>query len=350
MNWRSFYERLRNWELWPFSLRYLPIAPIWGWYCLRARSFWFFTPSNPTLTFGGFEGEGKKEMYQQLEEGSYPKTIFIQPGIPFHSVLETIKSYGYKYPYCVKPDVGMKGLLFRVIDKEDDLKLYHEKVPVVYIVQELVELPLELSIFYYRHPARQKGVISGFIQKDLMDVVGDGHKTLWQLIMEDSQAQQRPQEMKIKHERFLDHVIPAGERFILAHAANLSRGARVKNIYEQADEQLLSVFDALSHRTSFYYGRYDIKCQSIEELKKGNFSILEFNGSGAEPNHVYHQNYSWSAALNVFLQHWKALYEISSYNNSHGIHYWPFLKGLRFLRQAKKHLKVLEQYDKEIIG
>jgi hypothetical protein len=39
----------------------LPIAPVWGWYCLKVKSVWFFTPSNPTIAFGGFEGETKKK-------------------------------------------------------------------------------------------------------------------------------------------------------------------------------------------------------------------------------------------------------------------------------------------------
>jgi len=66
MKWNSFREKLNNWELWPFGLRYIAITPMWFWYCIRSGSFWFFTASNPTLTFGGFEGEGKKEMYDQF--------------------------------------------------------------------------------------------------------------------------------------------------------------------------------------------------------------------------------------------------------------------------------------------
>ena len=73
MKWKRFWERVVNWEQWPFGLRYLAISPVWLWYSLRSGSFWFFTPSNPTITFGGFEGEGKKEMYELLPEGSFPK-------------------------------------------------------------------------------------------------------------------------------------------------------------------------------------------------------------------------------------------------------------------------------------
>jgi len=47
---------------------------------------------------------------------------------------------------------------------------------------------------------------------------------------------------------------------------------------KEIDEDLLKVFDDLSHYTDkFYYGRYDIKTTSIEDLKQGkNFLVLEF--------------------------------------------------------------------------
>lgn len=349
MKWKSFWEKLSNWELWPFALRYLFITPVWAWYCLRSGSFWFFTPSNPTITFGGFEGEGKKEMYEQLPQGYYPKTIYVLPAEPFEEVRQKLVANGFTYPFVVKPDVGMKGLLFRKIDNEKELAVYHEKNPVEYIVQDLVEYPLEVSVFYYRHPAEQRGVISGFIQKDLMDVTGDGTSTLLQLIEKHPNAKYRLDEMHIKHQASLEKVIPAGERFILTYAANLNRGAKFTDLAHLIDDDLLKLFDSISHQTTFYYGRYDIKCTSVDDLKKGrNFSILEFNGAGAEPNHVYQSGFSLFAAQRVFLRHWKVLYQISKYNHQQGHRYWPFKKGLKFLREGKKHFAILEKFDSEI--
>ncbi|MFL5811717.1 MAG: hypothetical protein ACJ749_19490, partial [Flavisolibacter sp.] len=315
MTWKSFWEKLGNWELWPFKIRYFLISPVWMWYCLRSGSFWFFSSSNPTLTFGGFEGEGKKEMYELLPKHFYPKTIYASPNESFEDIKHLVRDNGFVYPFIVKPDVGMKGLLFRKLDNENDLYTYHKKNPVEYIIQDLVEYPLEVSVFYYRFPDKENGVITGFIQKELMDVFGDGKNTLWDLIMLHPKARHRPEEMRIKHEEHLQKVIPKGERYILTYAANLNRGAKFTNLSHLIDHQLLEIFDEISHRASFYYGRYDIKCESVEELKRGqNFTILEFNGSGAEPNHVYNSGFSLFAAYRVFLHHWKVLYKISSYN------------------------------------
>lgn len=350
MTWKSFWEKLGNWELWPFSLRYLFISPVWVWYCLRSGSFWFFSSSNPTLTFGGFEGEGKREMYDLLPEHYYPKTIYISPKDAMEDVKTLVRHHGFQYPFVVKPDIGMKGLLFRKVDREEDLELYHRKNVVDYIIQELVDYPLEVSVFYYRYPNEEKGVITGFIQKELMDLYGDGKSSLLELIEKHPKARHRMEEMRIKHGEYLEKVIPQGERYILTYAANLNRGAKFTNLHHLIDEDLLNVFDPISHRARFYYGRYDIKCASVEELKQGkNFTILEFNGSGAEPNHVYNAGFSLFQAYRVFLFHWKVLYRISRYNKEHGLPYWPFSKGLRFLKAARKHLEVLEKADTEIL-
>ncbi|HVG17172.1 MAG TPA: hypothetical protein VM935_19525, partial [Chitinophagaceae bacterium] len=192
--------------------------PVWLWHCLKARSLWFFTPSNPTLTFGGFEGESKKEMYEQLPTGSYPRSVFISPGLSFSELKELIAGKGFTYPFAVKPDVGMMGLMFRHINNEDELFHYHGEIGVDYFIQELVTYPLEVSVFYYRFPSEEKGTITGFLKKEFLEVVGDGVSTLWQLIQNYERVQFRLDEMQTKHASRLDEIIPSGKIYILSHA------------------------------------------------------------------------------------------------------------------------------------
>ena len=348
MNIKSFFQKILNWERWPFYMLYFPIGPVWFWYCLKSRSFWFFSSSNPTITFGGFEGESKREMYDQLPSGSFPKTIYILHDLTFEEVKnKVLDEAGFQYPFIVKPDIGMKGILFRKIENDEQLEKYHSRVPVEYLVQDLVELPVEVSVFYYRHPAEIKGVISGFIQKELLEVYGDGKSTLWELILRHPRAKFRIMEMKHRHEHRLDRVLPDGNHFYLSYAGNHNRGARFINLKNQIDDQLLKIFDDLSHYTDkFYYGRYDIKCTSVEDLKQGkNYSILEFNGCGSEPNHIYDAGMNIGQAYGEILKHWKALYKISRYNHKNGTPYWSFNKGRKFLKQAMRHFRMLEKFD-----
>ena len=81
-------------------------------------------------------------MYDQLPSYSYPRTIYIMHNWSFEEVKTKIAAAGFSFPFIVKPDVGMKGILFRKIDNDDKLKKYHERIPVEYIVQDLIELPV----------------------------------------------------------------------------------------------------------------------------------------------------------------------------------------------------------------
>ena len=100
----------------------------------------------------------------------------------------------------------------------------------------------------------------------------------------------------------------------------------------------------------FFYGRYDIMCNSIEELKQmKDFVILEYNGCGAEPNHFYDTGYTLWGAYREILMHWKYLYRISAYNASQGIKPWPFMKGRRFMQQTNRLFDQLRKDDKAII-
>jgi hypothetical protein len=332
-----------HWERWPFKLIYFPLTPVWLWYCLRSGSFWWFSSSNPTITFGGMEGEGKREMYDQLPVGTYPKTIYIDPKLSENELIQQVAQAGFSYPFVVKPDVGMKGLWFERIDGPEQLLRYHRAVPVEYVIQEWVDWPIELSIFHIRHPESERGEITGFIHKTLLQVQGDGRSKLIDLINSHPKAAGRVEELSRIHSDRFEHVIPAGEVYLLSYAANHNRGAFFYNLSDRIHDGLRERFDELSKHTRFYYGRYDLKVCSIDEFCSGGpCSILEFNGCGAEPNHIYDCGMGLFEAYGVILKHWKALYAISRHNHQTGHRHWRFWKGLKFLRESGKHFQRLE--------
>ncbi|MEO6134635.1 MAG: hypothetical protein ABIP35_05750 [Ginsengibacter sp.] len=346
----NLIKKIKNWEQWPFKLLYAPIVPVWLWYMIRSGSVWFFTPSNPKLTFGGMDGEPKKEMHDLLPPHLRPKYFNVKPKEIFSTIIKNLELEGIKYPLIVKPEIGGQGILFRKIDTEEHLRIYHEKIPVEYFIQDFVKYPLEVSLFYYRYPFEKKGTITGFLQKVPMQVTGDGNHTLEQLIMLNSKSNKRLDELRPKHENNFKNIIPEGEKYILSYAGNHNRGAHFIDLSKEITDTLTHTLDEISlDINDFFYGRYDIMCNSIEELKEGkNFVILEYNGCGAEPNHFYDTGYRLSEAYNEILKHWKILYKISRYNFKQGVQYWPFLKGVRFRITTKKYFKIINEADKII--
>lgn len=348
----NILKRITNWEAWPFKLLYAPLVPFWLMYILRARSVWFFTPSNPKITFGGMEGEPKKEMYDLLPNGLYPETIYVEPGISEEKLLNMLNESGIEYPFIVKPDNGGQGILFRKIDQQQQLLQYHRLVPDTYIVQALIKHPMEVSVFYIRHPNRMQGKITGFLHKVPLHVIGDGKSTVGQLIIHHPKASKRIEELKLKHGINWGKIINRGEIYPLSFAANHNRGAKFYDLKDKVDNDLVSVFDKISHQVDdFFYGRYDILCNSVEDLKQGkNFQIIEFNGCGAEPNHFYDTGYSLFGAYREILKHWKALFEISMYNRKQRkIEPWNYRKGRSFLDDANKRIALMREIDKQIL-
>lgn len=345
---KQLWFSLTHWEQWHYNVKYALLSPVWIWYSLRARSFYFFSPANPTLTFGGFEGGPKKEIYALLPKETYPNSIYIDPAWTLQQAETLMVENGLTFPVAVKPNIGMMGLMFRKIDNTKELSLYHQMMTEEYIIQELIDYPIEVSVFYYRLPNQQKGTITGFVKKEALEVMGDGRSTLETLLQG---LTHRPgftyEEWANKHQNRLPEVIPEGEIFKLSWVANLSRGARLVSLENEKNEKLLAVFDHLSHKAKhLYYGRYDIKCQSVEDLKQGkNFSILEFNGTGAEPHHMYGNGNSFFQAVRIIIHHWHMLFTIAKYHNRLGVRYRTLTEGIQFTKRANKHFKKLRELD-----
>jgi hypothetical protein len=320
---------------------------LWLYYSIKAQAFWYFSNVNPTIEFSGFEGETKEEMYVQLPVELYPKTVHIKARTDIAEVRLHLVKAGFNYPFIVKPERGMQGILVRKVEKEEDLIEYHNNFPLDYLIQDFVDLPMEFSVFHVRYPGQLKGVVTGFISKEYMKVAGDGRSTLLQLIQKHPKAMVREEEMRHRHAENLHVVIPKGEKYFLSYTGNHNRGATFVNLHNHIDQRLCNVFDEISNKVGqFYYGRYDLKCTSLEDLKEGkNISILEFNGTGSEPNHIYDCGMSYPQALKEIGRHWKYLFEIGRINKKRGIPYWSFINGYRYLKNARKLLAELRKYE-----
>ncbi len=344
---RGIINKIINWEAWPFELLYMPLAICWLWYIIKSGSVWFFTSSNPKITFGGLEGEPKKEMYDLLPKNSYPPTFNVLPGEDLASIKNKLQTSNINYPFIVKPEVGGQGILLRKINDEAALIHYHHLMPWEYMVQSLVEYPMEVSVFYIRHPNESKGRVTGFLHKIPLHVTGTGNDTLQSLITKHPKGEKRLEELYAKHNDRWNDVLSKDEKYMLSYAANHNRGAQFIDLKEHIDDKLVAFFDTFSLRINdFFYGRYDIMCTNVEDLKEGkNFTILEYNGCGAEPNHFYDTGYTLLGAYKEILMHWKALYQISKYNRKQGIKPWPFNKGRLFLKGTRSDIKEMKKVD-----
>ncbi|CAG5069695.1 hypothetical protein DYBT9623_02432 [Dyadobacter sp. CECT 9623] len=340
------FHKLTHWEYWPFGIVYIPMYFVWFFYSLRARSFFFFNASNPSIRNGGFLMESKKEIYDLLPAGFYPKTILATPGEPIASVRERYMAANISFPMIAKPDIGMRGMAVQKLEDEHDLAAYIRKVDFDYLIQEYIELPNEIGIFYVRFPDQKAGKITGIVAKEFLIVTGDGSSTIQQLIEKNPRYHLQMNALQKMYGTKLMEIPAAGERLNLVPYGNHARGSRFVNATCWANEKLTAVLNRICLQVPhFYYGRLDLKYNTIEELENGqNLSIIELNGAGSEPTHIYDPGQSIFTAWKEIVRHFSMLFKISKLNHANGHRFLTFLEGLDMLRQNKLHVKKLERF------
>ncbi|HEY0676811.1 MAG TPA: hypothetical protein VGD17_00945 [Chitinophagaceae bacterium] len=351
MNWwqrlshRPFFIRLFNWEYWNFHTVYLCIYPIWFLLCLRVRSLFFFSASNPTIENGGFLMESKKKIYDIMPREYYPGTILIHPGESPQTISERVRATGFSYPMIVKPDIGGKGRGVKKVHNEDELLTYIQKFPFDMLVQEFVHFEEEVGIFYYRYPDEENGHISGIVGKQFLKVTGDGKSTIDELLRKEKRY---ILQLGALHELLgegLKEVIPAGVERVLVPYGNHARGALFIDYSGMTDEKLERAIDEVCKKVpGFYFGRLDIRYNTIEKLKEGKeFSIIELNGAGSEPTHMYDPRHSLFFAWKLIIQHWMILWRISRRNHAKGVPYMSMKDGIKMFRDTRVYDRMLDE-------
>lgn len=310
---------------------------MWIWYALRERNLFYFSASNPSILTGGMMGESKSAVLNLVPPAVKPKTMLIKLPITTAQVLHALETNGFVLPVIFKPDIGERGWMVRKIKSAHDIDQYLAEIKIDFIVQEFVNLPLEFGVFYVRFPSQPNGFVNSITGKDFLSITGDGHKTLQQLILEKDRAKIQWQTLKQVYAAQLEDVIPQGKKVELVSIGNHCLGTTFINCNHLITEKLKASFDALSKQIDgFYFGRFDLRCASEADLEAGNVKIMELNGCGAEPAHIYHPGSSLLKGIGTIITHWKNLYRVSKENHARGVPYLSFAEGKRIYHSFKK--------------
>lgn len=339
-----FFIRLLNFEYWPSYVFYLPMMAYFFILVLRSRHICFFTAANPGIKMGGNGVESKYQTILKIPEKYRPKTIFVASGTSFEETLVALKEAGIQFPLIAKPDIGFRGLLVKKFSDTDSLKHYLEKYPIDFIIQEYVNYPNEFGVLYYRLPGENKGQITSITLKEFLHVIGDGSSSVETLVAQKPRAILQLDRLQDTHADWLNYIPKKGEKVNLGEIGNHSKGTFFKDGNDHIDDQIRATFDEISSNIEgVFYGRYDIRSTSLEDLKAGrNLKIIEINGVFSEPTHIYDPfESSYFKALKEIKKHWSIIYKVSIANHNQGIPYMKF-------SSAVEELKSLNRYSKKL--
>ena len=320
---------------------YFPVSFYYLYLALKSKSFFFFSSANPSIETGGMFFESKWKIFELIPKEYYPATVFIAASDTIITILEKMKNSDIGFPIIAKPDRGERGWLVQKIHSANELETYRNLVKVDFLIQSYVDLPLEFSIFYYRHPKNNTGSITSITRKQFLTVKGDGKSTLAQLMKRENRSFLQYKRLRNHTQIDFQKILPEGTEQVLVPYGNHVLGAMFLDYHHIIDEELLSSIDNISKQIKdFYFGRFDLRVNSIEDLKKAkNISILELNGAGAEPAHIYDPSFSYFKAQRVLANHYKMMYQAAYENKKAGYSYMSF-QSFRNWKKAEKEYKL----------
>jgi membrane protein DedA with SNARE-associated domain len=341
----------------PPLLFYLPIGLQWIYLSIRYRSITLPTAANPNIEAGGLWGESKSGLMKQVSDeqsrhiADFTSFTLTDKGTQENLTLafEMAAKAGLAFPFVVKPDIGWQGYGVRLIEHSEDLFEYLQEYPIgcKLIIQQPVLFEGEAGVFYVRYPGEKKGRITSLTLRYLPYLTGDGKSTIRELINLDKRANFKSKQhcgsdkrhSGIPEETF--ETVPAeGEKIPLSFIGSLRVGGLYRNGTRYITKTMNDTFDAIAQSMpEFYFGRFDIRFNSIGQLQAGNdFKIIEINGAGSEAIHIWDAETSIIEAYRELFLYQSLLFNISAYNRKNGQKPMSIKEFYRFTLQYQKLL------------
>lgn len=349
--WRRYAvgraRRLLRWEFWPTGVFYPPIVAYLLYLGMKHRSFTLFTAANPGIPHGGFIGESKHAILQALKGAGWalPRTMLLPAGSMSDrcaTVEHFMKTHRLEFPIVIKPDAGQRGAGVAVIRSNEQVCEYLRLSPVPVIVQEHIP-GIEFGVFYYRIPGRKRGRIFSITEKQMPVVIGDGKRTVEELILADERAVSMAALYLRKNADQASRIPSNGERVQLVEIGTHCRGAIFLDGSDGITAALEHEIDRIAQCfEGFYFGRFDVRVSSLEDFKVGrNIKVLELNGVTSEATHIYDPKIGLLRAYKALFQQWRLAFQAGELNRRRGVQPSKLSQLLRevleYRRLARQH-------------
>jgi membrane protein DedA with SNARE-associated domain len=333
---RARWTRRLHWEFWSPWVFYVPAFLWYMALALRHRSLTLPTVANPGMDAGGFIGESKSAILDDLVAGRpeaqacVVRTLALAPlsrtdaGARAAALDAWMSAHGMRYPIVLKPDVGQRGSGVRKVGTPAEAHAYLASVPVALVAQQYAPGPHELGVFWVRPPGAAQGRLFSVTEKFFPEVVGDGEHCLEDLILLHPRATLMAGTFFRRHGDLLGWVPGPGARFPLVTSGNHCQGALFKDGGRLATDALRARLDMLADgHPGLHVGRFDLRAPDLDAVARGKgFLVVELNGATAEATHIYDPAYGpWKGPLvawSTLCRQWTLIFAIAARNRAAG--------------------------------
>lgn len=274
--------------------------------------------TNPKFPLGGLSAASKVEVLDHFKNAEqYLPQVLIPKNMPLDDRKSTALSFveQVSLPVIAKPDRGVVGIGVRKLNSLDELDEVLKIMPCDYMLQEFCDFTLEYGIFYCRYPNREKGRVVSLTQKLIPAVIGDGRKTVRELIDVNPEIKYNKNNL-LAHAKNLDYVPNAGEHYQILDQASHTYGCVFRDNHHEITPAMSAwVHEMCSTADEFYFGRFDMKIKDKESLLTGKGAkICELNGCWSEPIHIYDDDHTLGYAVKEMIRSYRRAYKIAKIN------------------------------------
>jgi hypothetical protein len=342
-NQQPWFIRLTNKEYWHPNVYFIPLFFYMIYLAIRARSAFFFSAANPTIPTGGLVGENKADISRWIPAIYRPKNIVISSSTPLYEIDNALKNAYLQFPLIIKPTVGARGLLVKKVNTIEEIQLHLRQFPTTFLIEEYIDYPVEAAVLYWRNPETNKSGILSVTIKEFLSVTGVGHLPVQDLLMLNPRGILQIERLEKENPNVLNLIPKLGEKVLVEPIGNHCKGTKFMNFNHLITPEMVTAYDTIQDDLPhcFVY-RLDLKAPSVHDLQKGkNLKILEINGVGSDPAHVFDPNIPLLDVYSAYFSLWKKIFEVSTAQHRRGIPYMTWSE-FRFFSKQQKYVETLE--------
>jgi hypothetical protein len=275
-----------TWEQLPWQIQFLPTVikylPVVG----------TINTINPDISgISGLVGASKAHLNTKVHPDFRPKDIVFEVGTTVAAMQKIVAERKILFPAFIKPLQGERAAGVQFLPNQAALANAVLEPARAYLIEEAIMTQSEFCISVVRDLATQIFWVFSITERVIPTVIGDGKTSIQKLIpLLDIPDLQKQKILEALEPEFLAKVLAHNVVQTVVRTASISYGTNyVKQRLTLAQKKLLEqqLNKVLSDATGFNIGRFDIKANNLDELLAGKFKVIELNGIGGMPTHVY---------------------------------------------------------------
>jgi hypothetical protein len=245
-----------------------------------------------------------------------------------------------QFPLILKPVVGCRGLMVEKVNNLRDIYEHIFHFPTQFLIEEYIDYPVEAAVLYWKNPETGKSGIQSIAGKAFLTVIGDGRKTVKSLLMQNSRGILQIERLEKDKPELLKYIPQSDEKVLVEPIGNHCRGTKFLNYNHLITPEMIAAFDKIqADLPGCFVFRLDLKTPSVSDLQAGrNIKILEINGVGSDPAHIYDPSTPFFEIWAAYIRLWKKIFEVSTALHRQGV---PYMK----LKEYKNYVKIQKDME-----